>query len=368
MNEVQAEYDLLVGQLAGLDAELVDLQTREDAKRAELAQRRALLAERIRDAYDSDRTSLLELFLSGGTFTDVLAEVSYFVDVGEQDTALAKQIATDQETLAEIHQTVADTRTETNELRQETATQKRDLDQSRTNLLAAKKKLEALEEKTRTELAKQKATFEAVAKNKATARKALAKAEAAQKRLQGRIADLIRRRSAQGRIPSVYNGSLAWPMGGTVTQNFGCTGFGWEPRVGRCAHFHRGIDVVAPMGTPDPRVGRRDRRLHRLELCRRLRPGLDRGHRPQLIADHVVRPHAAAAPERDPDGQPHPGRPDRGLRGQHRPFDRRAPALGGHVPRELRQPATLPLAGTGTARQPRPSGNAAFTERPWSRC
>ena len=250
MNAVQAEYDKLVDQLAGLDAELVDLETREAAKRAELAQRRALLAQRVRDAYDSDRTSLLESFLSGATFTDVLAEVSYFIDVGEQDQALATQIATDQATLAEIHQTVADTRTETNELRQETATQRRDLDRSRTNLLAAQQKLEALEKKTRSALAKQKATFASVAKNKAAARKARAKAEAAQKRLQSRIADLIRRRSAQGRIPSVYNGSLRWPMGGTVTQNFGCTGFGWEPRVGRCAHFHRGIDIVAPMGTP----------------------------------------------------------------------------------------------------------------------
>jgi murein DD-endopeptidase MepM/ murein hydrolase activator NlpD len=250
MNAVQAEYDKLVDQLAGLDAELVNLQTREAAKRAELAERRALLAERVRAAYDSDRTSLLESFLSGGTFTDVLAEVSYFIDVGEQDKALATQITTDQETLAEIHQTVADTRTQTNQLRQETATQKRDLDRNRNSLLAAKKKLEALEKKTRSALAKQKATFETVARNKAAARKALAKAEAAQRRLQGRIADLIRRRSAQGRIPSVYNGSLRWPMGGTVTQNFGCTGFAWEPRVGRCAHFHRGIDVVAPIGTP----------------------------------------------------------------------------------------------------------------------
>src|SRR6266540_2544538 len=57
---VQAEYESLVDQLAGLDAELVDLQTREGAKRAEMSQRRALLAERIRSAYDSDRTSLLE--------------------------------------------------------------------------------------------------------------------------------------------------------------------------------------------------------------------------------------------------------------------------------------------------------------------
>jgi len=247
---VQSEYDKLVVQLAGLDAELVDLQTREAAKRAELAERRALLAERIRSAYDSDRTSMLESFLSGGTFTDLLAEMSYFIDVGEQDKALATQISGDQETLAEIHQTVADTRTETNELRQETAAQKRDLDRSRTNLESAKKKLEALEKKTRAELAKQKATFAAAGQTKAAAKKALAKAEAAQKRLQDRIADLIRRRSAQGRIPSVYNGSLRWPMGGTVTQNFGCTGFSWEPRLGRCAHFHRGVDVVAPYGTP----------------------------------------------------------------------------------------------------------------------
>jgi murein DD-endopeptidase MepM/ murein hydrolase activator NlpD len=246
---VQSDYDALVYQVGLLDAELVDLQTREAAKRAELAERKALLAERVRSAYDTDRTSLLESFLSGGTFTDVLAEMSYFVDVGEQDKALAQKIAADQETLAEIHQTVADTRTETNELRQETAAQKRDLDRSRTNLQAAKKKLEALEKKTRAELAKQKATFEAASRTKAEARKALAKAEAAQKRLQSRIADLIRRRSAQGRIPSVYNGSLRWPMHGTVTQGFGCTGFGWEPRVGRCAHFHRGIDIVAQYGS-----------------------------------------------------------------------------------------------------------------------
>jgi len=247
---VQGEYDGLVAQLTELDAQLVDLEARESAKKAELAARKSLLAERVRSAYDSDRTSLLESFLSGGTFTDLLTEMSYFIDVGEQDKALAVRIAGDQETLAEIHQTVADTRTQTNELRQETAAQKRDLDRSLGDLKAAKNGLKALEKRTATELAKQKAAYTNLAVNKSAAAKALAKAEAAQKRLQGRIAELIRRRAAQGRIPSVYNGSLAWPMGGTVTQNFGCTGFGWEPRVGSCAHFHRGIDVVAPAGTP----------------------------------------------------------------------------------------------------------------------
>lgn len=247
---VQGEYDALVADLVDLDAQLVDVQAREAAKRIELAERKALLAERVRSAYDSDRTSLLESVLSSGTFTDLLAEMSYFIDVGEQDKALAIEISRDQETLAAIHQTVADTRTRTDELRLETAAQKRELDRSLADLKATKAELKALEKRIAAELSSQKAAYAKLAKNKEAARKALAKAEAAQKRLQNRIAELIRRRAAQGRIPSVYNGSLAWPMGGTVTQDFGCTGFAWEPRVGRCNGFHRGIDIVAPAGTP----------------------------------------------------------------------------------------------------------------------
>lgn len=250
IEEVQAEYEDLVGQVVALDAQLVDLEAREAAKRTELTESKSLLAERIRSAYDSDRTSLLESFLSGGTFTDVLAEMSYFIDVGEQNKALATRIARDQETLTAIHQTLEETRAQTNELRQATAAQRRSLDRSRADLESAKRSLERLEERVRTELAKQKADFAQLSKNKAAARQALAKAQSAQTRLQNRIAELVRRRSAQGRIPSVYNGSLRWPMHGTVTQNFGCTGFGWNPRVGRCAHFHRGIDVVAPYGAP----------------------------------------------------------------------------------------------------------------------
>jgi murein DD-endopeptidase MepM/ murein hydrolase activator NlpD len=43
-----------------------------------------------------------------------------------------------------------------------------------------------------------------------------------------------------------------WPLAirGVITQEFGCTGFPSEPPVGDCAHFHQGIDIAAPMGTP----------------------------------------------------------------------------------------------------------------------
>jgi murein DD-endopeptidase MepM/ murein hydrolase activator NlpD len=246
---VQDQYDGLVVELADLDEQLVQVVGREAAKRVELGERQTLLAERIRSAYDSDRTSLLESFLTGGTFTDVLAEMSYYIDVGEQDKALADRIARDQETLSAIHQTVADTRDRTNELRQETAAQGRTLDRSLADLKDAKASLKQLEQETAKALARQKTAYAALARNKAAASAALAKSAAAQKRLQDKIAELIRRRSFLGRIPSRFNGALAWPMGGSVTQRFGCTGFSWEPRLGNCRHFHRGIDVVAASGT-----------------------------------------------------------------------------------------------------------------------
>jgi murein DD-endopeptidase MepM/ murein hydrolase activator NlpD len=39
-------------------------------------------------------------------------------------------------------------------------------------------------------------------------------------------------------------------MVGVITQEFGCTGFSWEPPLGSCRHFHRGIDIAAPLYRP----------------------------------------------------------------------------------------------------------------------
>jgi murein DD-endopeptidase MepM/ murein hydrolase activator NlpD len=247
---IRSDYQGLVVQLRDLDADLAVIEAQEVAKRADLAVRKKLLADRLRSAYDSDRTSMLETFLSGATFTDLLAEMSYYIDVGEQDRALANEIARDQETLAALHGATEDTRARTNDLRQETAAQKRALDRSLAELNATKAALKQLEKRTAIALAKQKRAFAAISRSKAEAARALAKAAAAQKKLQAQIADMIRKQMEGGNIPSAYNGTLSWPMSGDVTQNFGCTGFSWEPPLGSCEHFHRGIDIVAPYGTP----------------------------------------------------------------------------------------------------------------------
>lgn len=250
IDAVQSKYEALVARLEVMNRELVRVQAEETAKRAELGERRALLADRVRNAYDTDRTSPLETFLSGGTFTDLLSQMSYYIDIGEQDQALAEQISRDKETLAAIHDNLVQTRTRTDGLRLETAAQKRALDASLKELKEVKAELKVLEAKTAEALATQKARYAAVARNKAAAARIIRQAAARQRALANRIKKLIAAQVSRGQIPSKYNGRLGWPMAGVTSQNYGCTGLAWEPPRGSCANFHSGIDLVAPSGTP----------------------------------------------------------------------------------------------------------------------
>ncbi len=247
---VKADYAELVTQVEAMDAELERVTDEEAAKRAQLAERRAQLADRVRSAYDTDRTSPLETFVSGGSFTDLLAEMSYFIDVGEQDQALADEIAHDKETLAALHQTVAETRQRTNELRLQTAAQKRSLDKSLRALNETKAELRKLERAIARSLAQQKARYADLARNKANAAKIIAKAAADQAKLAKQINALIARQVSRGNIPSQFNGTMRWPMDKfSVSGEYGCSSYAYYAPGNGCAHYHNGIDLVAPYGT-----------------------------------------------------------------------------------------------------------------------
>jgi murein DD-endopeptidase MepM/ murein hydrolase activator NlpD len=250
INIVKRNYQAQVAKLQQLDVQLDRITVQESVMTVNLRERKALLAERLRQAYDIDRTSMLETFLSAGSFTDVLSEVSYSIDVGEQDKALAEQIVHDQANLAAIHDAVTQTRAATDDMRVQTAAQKVKLDASLKELKVAQAELRRLEAETARALAVQKAAYRKLAANKTNLAKAMAAAAHAKAVLAQRISDLVAAAYAQGNIPSAYNGTLRWPMVGQVTQPFGCTGFSWEPPLGDCAHFHQGIDIVAPYGTP----------------------------------------------------------------------------------------------------------------------
>jgi murein DD-endopeptidase MepM/ murein hydrolase activator NlpD len=248
--KVEARYAELVGELEHLDWTLGILEDELAQAKSDLAQRKRLLGQRVADAYKLQRTSLLEQVLTSDSLTDVLAQVGTYLRVGEQDADLAARIERDTVAMAELQRTTDSTRFRTEEVREEVAIQAQAIRDQRAKLEAAERRLEKLEAETRRIQERQLADFRRIAKTKAAAAALLRAQVAAQGKLSGEIDRLVRQQLGKGNIPSEYNGTLRWPMSGRVTQEFGCTGFAWEPPLGGCDHFHRGIDIVAASGTP----------------------------------------------------------------------------------------------------------------------
>lgn len=245
----QAAVDELTATAGRLDAELVQIQAEEGRKQADLNAAKELLAARIREAYDTDRTSILDTFLSSADFTDVLTEASYHLDFAEQDKALADQITRDQGVLTVLHQNVVEAQQQTQQLHAAAAEANEVLDAQMADLNQARKQLAELQARTEELLAQQQAAYDQLSRDKAKLARQLAAAKAAEDKLEALIARLVREQLEKGGIPSKYNGTLSWPMGGTITQEFGCTGFIMEPPLGGCPHFHTGIDIANSAGT-----------------------------------------------------------------------------------------------------------------------
>ncbi len=213
---MRAVYDDLVAQLALLDRQVIAVGEEQAEMAEELRQRKALLAARLREAYRTDRTPLVQTILSSGSFTDLLEDVGSYLDFGVQDRALADRIEADARTADALRALLVDTRTARGELRDETLAQKRQLDASMVELKAAKARLATLQAETARELAIQRAAYARMARNKGALQAAIARNVAAQKKLASQIASIVARQRSLGNIPSEYNGTLSWPMGGTV--------------------------------------------------------------------------------------------------------------------------------------------------------
>ena len=246
----QNAVDEITATAKRLDAELERIVAEEVRKTAELEARKVLLADRIVEAYDTDRTSMLETFLSGGDFTDVLTNVGYHLQFAEQDQELAEQIVADQEVLKVLRANVELAKTQTEELHRLAKDSKKVLDRQMAELAAARKELARLEAETERLLKEQRAAYARMARDKRKLQATLANQIEANRKLEQLIDRLIQEQIAKGGIPSQFNGTFRWPMAGRISQEFGCTGFSWEPRVGNCAHFHRGIDMVSAKYTP----------------------------------------------------------------------------------------------------------------------
>jgi len=250
VDQVHVSYDNLVGQQNQLQAQLDDLVAQAQAKQDQLTERQKILAGRIVAAYETNQTPFLAQLLTAHSLTDVLSDVSYYLDLGAQDKALADQIQVDQGVLIQMQLNVQVSRQSVDQVAGQVAIQKAELDGQMLALNSARTKLASLQRQVAAELAKQRAADDKLAKNKVALAAAIKANGEAMDALGKKIDKLAAEQGGKGRIPSQYSGQLQWPMGGSISQEFGCTGWPAEPRVGTCAHFHQGIDIVAPCLTP----------------------------------------------------------------------------------------------------------------------
>lgn len=273
---VEERRDTLVGELRELDWRLDLLETEIVQSEADLAELRRQLGERLADAYRTSQTSLLEQILDASSFTEVLTGVDAHLRFGEQDAELAAQIQADQTELDGLRRLTAATRYNTDQLRLETLDVEADLRARQDVLAATRARLAEMEAETLRLQNAQQQEFERINFDEADAQTRLADESSAEEALatnidalvaeaERRAAERLRRereRQAQAReearkraqeqeqAEAEGSGFMNWPVAGTVTQEFGCTGFAWEPRRGSCAHFHDGIDISGADGTP----------------------------------------------------------------------------------------------------------------------
>ena len=227
---------------------------------------------------------MLETFLSGASFTDMLALMSSQLDAAEQDRALAAADRRGPRDAARAStRRVEATRGQTNMLRQETggpeAEARPAARRARDGAGAAQAAREGRPKAALRAQQRRSTSSSPPTRRAAPARSPRPRPPSASSQKQ--IDRLVARQYNQGNIPSQLQRDAALAdAAASVTEDFGCTSFAFEPPGNGCDHFHNGIDIVAPYGTPVRASGGRPRRVHRLELRRRRRPRLDRDHRP----------------------------------------------------------------------------------------
>ena len=244
LRSARARHAELVREVAALDGTVVFLQDQADELRADLEARRRALAAHLAEAYRVGQASLLEQMLSSESLLQGMVDQRSYLALGERDVQLARSIEDDTAILASQQRQVSHVRYRTERLRRDVEQQAADLAVQRQRLAASELRLAKLEAETARLLEEEKRHHARIVRSRAEAKKSLEDQQHREQQLTRRIRRLIEEERHRGRLPSEYNGTFRWPVKGTVTQEFGCTGFEWEPPLDDCEHFHKGIDLV----------------------------------------------------------------------------------------------------------------------------
>ncbi len=222
---------------------------------ADLKARREALGQRIVEASRSESTSLITQVFTAESFSDVLSDTSAALAYGDLDAQLAQQISQDQQALDSLRLLTTSTRLRTDQLRRETENTWQKVVDLRKELGAAERQLKKLEKRTEAAKERQEAQMRLIVKNKKQAAAMAAKMRAQRNALRAKINSLVA--SAQVTATAKFggvgagsgSGFFVWPASGSISQDYGCTGYFVNPPRGSCPHFHDGIDIAGAGGS-----------------------------------------------------------------------------------------------------------------------
>ena len=188
---VEARHDALVLELDELDQIIVRLEVEIAQGDRDLADRRRVLGERLVVAYRTSQTSLLEQILASNSFSDVVVGVDAHLRFGEQDAQFARRIQEDQASLDALRQVTLETRSETDQLRLETVAAEGVILEEQARLGEARRRLAAMEDRTRRLRTAQQEEFERIVGDQGDAQAVIAQTQADEDALRGQIAGLV---------------------------------------------------------------------------------------------------------------------------------------------------------------------------------
>ena len=233
----QAELEFLETRIAQLrtEIELTILRAAETKARAD--ERRAVLERLIAQTYRVSRTSALEVLLRSGSVVEVMVHLDGLATLSEQERQVVEELRTLEADLARQRTTQAEQETELTRLADGVAAKEAALTElsTRADALAAAA-AEGARAVSDAEIGHLRGIAEANAKE--------SEAEAAL------IAEIARQAGIE--LPTADR--WVWPLDGRVSQEFGPSALTLEPprTYGGIthAHFHDGLDIAAPLGTP----------------------------------------------------------------------------------------------------------------------
>ncbi|WP_439653906.1 murein hydrolase activator EnvC family protein [Selenomonas ruminis] len=201
-------------------ARMADNEVRLKEVKADYEVKSARLAKRVRDIYINGQISYLDVLFGAKDFSDFMTRMDLLKKIIRQDYDLVHGVLDEKK---DIEATQASLEKD-KKIREEQE-------------LKARQAKQVMEEKVR----RRQELIDKMKSDKATVDREYDELMAASKQIA-----LMLQRSSMANLPVSGDGSMIWPVGGTVTSEFG-----WRTHpISGTRKYHSGIDIGADYGTP----------------------------------------------------------------------------------------------------------------------